>query len=76
MEGGQTMIAEILMPVDVFIEVRDMLEKTDYMIASSDNLADIHEIYRKVYRKAAPYAVMEKDRAILYERARSSYGSG
>lgn len=59
------------MPLETFIEIRDMLEQTDYMMSANENQTDIQEIYRRVYKKAAPYAVMEKDRSLLYARAKS-----
>lgn len=58
---------DLLMPLDVFWEINELLRIANYLLASDEQMADIHEIYKTIFRKAAPYAVFETDRSWLYQ---------
>lgn len=59
------------MPIRDFWESEKLLKEADYLIASSESGADVKELYRKFFKVVAPYAIDEKDKTWLYERAKS-----
>ena len=63
-------IIEISMPIDTFWEVRDLIQKADYLISANGDPAMIQELYKKVYKKLAPFAVAEADRDTLYGKSK------
>ena len=65
-------VTELLMPVETYWRVKEMLRKADYLMASGDDPAGVTEIYRKVLKEVANYGVAEKDRVWLLERSKSN----
>ena len=68
-EGEIPEIMEISMPVQSFWEVRELLESSDYMIASRADAVAIQEVYKKVFKMLAPWAVVEVQRTFLYQKS-------
>lgn len=58
---------DLLMPLDVYWEISELLRLSNYLYASDEQMADIHEIYKEIFRKSAPHAVFENDRTWLYQ---------
>jgi len=56
------------MPLELFWELRDLLKKADFLVASGGDQAEINQIYQVVFQKVAPYATTDKDRNWLYSR--------
>lgn len=54
------------MPIEAFWLVRDLILKADYLISTSHETESVGDIYKKIYKKMAPYAVNEGDRTWLY----------
>lgn len=67
--GTKVPVVELLLPIKVFWEVEEMMKTMDYQIASNEDPILINETVTKIYKKVAPYAVSEKDRAFLYGKA-------
>ena len=63
-------VTELLMPVETYWRIKEMLRKADYLIASGDDPAGVAEIYRKVLKEVVNYGVAEKDRAWLLEKSK------
>lgn len=57
------------MPIKLFWDLELLLKRIDYMVASGEDPVLINETHRKVYTKVAKYAVSEKDRIFLYDKA-------
>jgi hypothetical protein len=62
-------VIELRLPIDIFWQAEALLKKADYLIAAGDHPVDILQIYKKIFKKVAPYAALEKDRLKLYEKA-------
>jgi hypothetical protein len=58
---------DLLLPLDVYWQIAALLQKAQYLLASDEEMADIHEIYKGIFRKAALYAVFETDRLWLLQ---------
>lgn len=54
------------MPIEAFWAVRDLIQKADYLIATSHETQSVNDIYKKIFKKVAPHAVSESDRTWLY----------
>lgn len=67
--GTKAQVVELLLPIKVFWEVEELLKSMDYLIASSEDPILVNECAQKVYKKVAPYAVNEKDRAFLHGKS-------
>ena len=66
---------DLMLPLGVYWQISDLLAKADYLVSSDEHAADVHELYKKVFRQTAPYAVFENDRVWLYQHASQS-GTG
>lgn len=62
---------EILMPIETFWKIEKMLKEADYLIATGNEKVSVQETYKKIITAVAPYAVSEKDRVWLYDKAKS-----
>jgi hypothetical protein len=67
-QGEKTPTCELLLPIDLFWQLEAMLKKIDYLLTADEDAVIVNELYHRVYTKAAKYAVLEKDRAFLYEK--------
>lgn len=67
-EGEAPPIIEISMPVESYWEVRDLLEQADYLISSNADPITVQEVYKKIYKRVAPWAITEQDRQSLYSK--------
>jgi hypothetical protein len=65
-------VTELLMPVETYWRIKEMLRKADYLIAAGDDPAGVAEIYRKVLKEVVNYGVAEKDRIWLLEKSKSN----
>lgn len=65
-------MAEILMPVQIFWTVKELLRQADYMLASGEDQSAINEIYRQIFDEIKAYAISEKERQWLYDRSNSN----
>jgi len=64
-------LIDLEMPIDEFWKSEKILKEADYLIASSESGADVRELYRRFFKLMAPWAVEEKDKTWLYDRAKS-----
>ena len=67
-QEGQVMVLDIVMPIRVFWQVKDVLRRIDYHYASQEHPLVIQETLRQIFRLIAPYAIFEKDRVWLHEQ--------
>jgi len=70
--GDGSHVSEILMPVEVYWKIRDVLKDADYGMAAGEDANSISELHRKVFAELKKYAVHEKDRVWLHERSTTS----
>lgn len=63
-------IADILMPVEIYWDAKNLLQKADYLLANGAQQVEIKEIYKMVFKKLSPYASFEKDRHWLIHKAK------
>ena len=61
-------MVELLLPVNIYWEVEDLLKKVDYLLSTHEDPVLINEHYQKVLRKVASYVVSERDRLKLQDR--------
>lgn len=66
------MVIELTMPIETFWEIRELLRHSDYLAASGEDRAEIVEVFREIFKRAAPWSVVEKDRTWLYARTAQS----
>ncbi|MFK7872048.1 MAG: hypothetical protein AB8C84_02605 [Oligoflexales bacterium] len=69
-QQGRTV--DLYIPLDVFWEMQETIEKINYLKATHVPASDIKERYRKVFKIAAPYALFEIDRLWLYKESGST----
>lgn len=62
-------IIPLNMPIETYWQLADLLKNADYVLASGDDTSGVVEIYQRVFAKAAPYAIQEKDRTWLHARS-------
>ena len=74
MQDEQNLTIELQMPIEKFWELESVVKETDFYVAAGDSPVELRDIQRKLFRLAAPYAVQEKQRTWLYEKA-SDQGS-
>lgn len=67
--GNKAPVVELLLPLKIFWEVEELLKTMDYLIASNEDPLLVTDSTKKVFKKVAPYAVHEKDRTFLHEKA-------
>jgi hypothetical protein len=60
-------VCELLLPINLFWEVEQLLKRLDYMIASHEDPVVLTAMQQTIYRKIVKYVVSEKERAMLYE---------
>jgi len=65
------MTTELLMPVETYWKVKELLRKADYMQASGEDQAGINEMYRRVLKEVMNCGVQEKDRVWLLEKSKT-----
>lgn len=63
------MTIELLLPLELFWELKRLVKKADFLLASQEQTTDIQDIYRSLFKKAAPFATKEVSRAWLYKRS-------
>lgn len=68
-ESNSLYNVDLLMPLDIYWDVGKLINLADYLVAGEEHQADVHEIYKKIFRKAAPFAVFETDRLWLYQHS-------
>ncbi|MEZ4741645.1 MAG: hypothetical protein R3B45_04235 [Bdellovibrionota bacterium] len=64
-------VIEIEIPIRDYWQSQDLLKHADFLVANSENIAEVREVYRRFFKLVAPYAISEKDKIWLYERAKS-----
>jgi hypothetical protein len=69
-ENKKYYIIDLLMPLEVYWDVSKLLRDADYLVASGGQMADVHEVYKSVFRKVASYAVFEVDRQWCFQNSR------
>ena len=67
-EQGNIYNIDLLMPLDVYWEIKSEIKNADYILASRGEISDVQAIYRKICQKAAAYAVYEHDRFWLVKK--------
>ena len=65
---------ELYLPIKKYWEINDLLQTADYLIASNESVAEIHLVYNKIFKTAAPFALKEADRSWLFRRSMSTKG--
>lgn len=65
----QNLTIELLLPIEKFWELEKVVKQTDFYVAAGDSPVELRETQRRLFRLAAPYAVQEKQRTWLYEKA-------
>ncbi len=63
-------IIEVIMPITRYWEIKDLISKVEFIMAQSEDQSEITDLYKKIFQKAAPYGVMEKDRQWLYAKGK------
>ncbi len=63
-------IVELLMPHTIFNNAQGQLQKFNYLRSSNAEAIQIKSASIALYKKIAPYAINEKDRLWLYQKAK------
>jgi hypothetical protein len=74
-QGESDVVLDLSMPLDVYWEIHEILKSIDYLVSTNEPAAKINDIYVKVFRKVAQYAVTDKDRTWFYERIQGKTGT-
>lgn len=61
-------VHELMLPIRVFWEIEDILQQTNYKIASGASVLDVEHSYKQIYRMSARFALYEVSRAWLYRK--------
>ncbi len=67
--GSKGPTVELLLPIQIFWEVEGMMKQLDYLTSANEDPVLVAELYQKVLKKVARFAVAEKDRTLLQERS-------
>ena len=70
-EQGTIYNIDIMMPLQEYWKLLDLIKKADFLLASKEQMADIQAIYRRIFKLVAPYSVFETDRLWLVKRSSS-----
>ena len=62
-------VIELIIPIQVYWDMRDGLREIDAMRASGCSQSEIYEKYKEVFKICAPFAIFEKERKWLYDRS-------
>lgn len=66
--GIEGVTVELLLPIDIWWDVDRLLKEMDYLTSANEDAVLIREVYQKILKMAAKYAVNEKDRTLLLEK--------
>ena len=62
-------ILDVLLPLEIYWDVESMLRKLNYMVSSHEDRLNVLHTHKNLFKKLAPYAKNEKDRAWLYAKS-------
>jgi hypothetical protein len=68
-------IIELLLPLEVFWEIEDLLARIDYLTAAGEDQVQLNDCYARIYKKIGRYTLHEKDRGFVAERIQSFSGN-
>ncbi len=57
------------MPIDTFWTVRDLMSECDYGFSDGASTGELNDVFKKIFKKLAPFAIYENDRVWLYKKA-------
>ncbi len=63
-------VIELRMPLETYWQAKNLLKDADYLLSEGQHISDVNDVYKKFFKKVAPYASLEKDRLRLYARAK------
>lgn len=63
---------ELLLPLDLFWEMENLIKKVNYLTAAGEDLVLINENLRKILQKASYFTVREADRKLIDDRLKGS----
>lgn len=64
-------IFDMIMPIRAYWGAKDLLVQADYLSAHGAEVVELQDVFKKVFRHLAPYAVFEKDRLWLIKHSKS-----
>jgi len=56
---------ELLMPLEDYWKVQELLKRSDHLSASDASKPEITQVHNEIFKVCAPFAVHEKDRLWL-----------
>lgn len=59
---------ELVLPLDVFWQVSESLQRSNFLLSQDAPVADVQKLYQKIYAEVFPYAANENERALLQKR--------
>ena len=68
-------VVELIMPIEKFWEAEELMKTANYLLASGEPGSDVIAAYKKVFVLCAPFAVTEKERFWLYDKAKDKESS-
>jgi hypothetical protein len=66
--GKEFVSIEVEMPVDVFWKAEQIIRDTEYVHSNVADPLQLSELFKKLFTLLTPHALLEKDRAWLFER--------
>lgn len=67
-------VCELLLPIQLFWELEDLLKKLDYLLASHEDPVVVNDLSARIFRKIVKYVVHEKDRIFIHGKLHGSGG--
>lgn len=62
-------VIELYLPIEDFWKIEDMLKEANYLLANNISPGELLNFYKKVFLRASKFAVREKERNWLYDKA-------
>ena len=66
--GRDYMAVEVEFPIETFWKIEQSIKDADFLLANGKEQLEINDLYKKIYKECAPFAVSEKDRIWLYQK--------
>lgn len=63
-------VIELYMPLVKYWQIEKWIKKANYIASTGESSAEVLEVYKKVFRLCAEYAVREQERKWLYDKAK------
>ena len=63
-------VIELEMPIEAYWKMKDLVDEANYLKTSGEPAPEVLEYYKKIFKFSSRYAIFEKERSWLYDKAK------